>query len=250
MNLEISDTALSDVDARSDSTARTVPAKHRSIPLAVKLAFSAFVAVLVPYYWIEYGPTNFFYYCDVALFLALAAVWTERSLYASMAAIGITVPQLLWQVDFTGQLAGLPVTGMTSYMFDSGISLFARGLSFFHFWLPILLVFLVARLGYDRRALGAWTATAWCLMVICYFVLPPAGAELAYPNQPHNVNYVFGMDDAQPQQWMAAEMWLALLMVGLPLLVYLPTHLTFSKFFTDHRDRVEQRLPTEPPSAS
>ncbi len=56
------------------SAART----HR-VPLAVKLGFTAFMAVLVPVYWLNYGPTNFLYFCDVALFLTLAAVWTESA---------------------------------------------------------------------------------------------------------------------------------------------------------------------------
>jgi hypothetical protein len=39
-----------------------------------------------------------------------------------------------------------------------------------------------------------------------------------------NVNYVFGVG-ATAQTWMAPGLWLALLMVALPLLIYLPTHL-------------------------
>ena len=132
-----------------------------SIPMWVKLGFTVFMCVLVPYYWMEYGPTNFIYFCDIALFLTLAAVWTGKPLYASMAAVGIMLPQVLWQVDFVGQLAGLPVTGMTSYMFDSDISLLARGLSFFHFWLPILLIALVVRLGYGWRGVAFWALAGW-----------------------------------------------------------------------------------------
>ena len=45
----------------------------RQIPLAIKLAFTAFMAVLVPVYWKQYGPTNFLYFCDLALFITLAA---------------------------------------------------------------------------------------------------------------------------------------------------------------------------------
>ncbi|EKJ99262.1 hypothetical protein RBSH_05438 [Rhodopirellula baltica SH28] len=217
------------------------------IPLWIKLAFTAFVAVLTPYYWREYGPTNFLYFCDVALFLAVAAVWTQRPIFASMAAVGITIPQLLWQVDFVGQLFGVPATGMTDYMFDPGISLFARGLSFFHFWLPILLLYLVWRLGYDRRALVAWTGTAWLLLLICYFLMPPAGATLDFPNQPHNINYVYGMDDTQPQQWMPPQAWLGMLFIGLPALLYYPTHLALKTFLPNHLPS-KSRKPTVAPS--
>ena len=75
-------------------------ARPHRVPLAVKLGFTAFMAVLVPVYWLNYGPTNFLYFCDVALFLTLAAVWTESALLASMAAVGIVLPQLVWVLDF------------------------------------------------------------------------------------------------------------------------------------------------------
>lgn len=206
------------------------PAVSSRIPIAVKVGFTAFMAVLVPYYWMEYGPTNFVYFCDVALFLALAAVWTEKPLWASMAAVGITLPQLLWQVDFLSQLVGVPGTGMTSYMFDEGISLFARGLSFFHFWLPLLLLYLLWRLGYDRRAFWLWTATAWGLMIVAYAMLPAPGDALAFPNQPHNVNYVFGPDGDTAQGWMPPLAWLGGMLCGLPTIIYLPTHWMLSKW--------------------
>src|SRR5688572_16630293 len=117
------------------------------IPLAVKLAYTAFLCVLVPFYWVNYGPANFLYFCDVALFMTLVAVWRESSLLASAPTVGILIPQLLWMVDFLANLFGYPITGMTNYMFDTANPLFNRGLSFFHFWLPILLVWLVYRLG-------------------------------------------------------------------------------------------------------
>ncbi len=202
----------------------------RRIPLWLKLTYTGFMAVLVPVYWVNYGPTNFLYFCDIALFLTLAAVWLENRFCVSMAAVGILMPQLLWCADFVGQLAGLQITGMTSYMFDSKRSLFLRGLSLFHGWLPFLLLYLVARLGYDRRGLRTWTITAWAAMLISFFLLPRPGAVMASPNTPVNVNYVFGMSDSAPQTWMPEWCWLALMIVGLPLVVYLPTHLALGRF--------------------
>jgi len=35
-----------------------VMAPPARVPLALKLAFTAFMAVMVPFYWITYGPTN------------------------------------------------------------------------------------------------------------------------------------------------------------------------------------------------
>ncbi len=113
------------------------------IPLWFKLAYSAFCAVLVPTYLMAYGPTNFLYFCDVALLTTLAAVWLESPLLASAPAVGILLPQALWVIDFLGTAAGVPLTGMTAYMFDAKLPLFTRGLSFFHFWLPFVLAWLV-----------------------------------------------------------------------------------------------------------
>lgn len=196
------------------------------VPLALKLAFTVFMAVLVPFYWITYGPTNFLYFCDVAMFFTLAALWTESPLLASMPAVGLIVPQFVWCVDFVAGCFGISLLGMTDYMFDPGIALFARGLSSFHAWLPFVLLFLVARLGYDRRAFLYWTALAWALLAVCYLLLPAPPPDPARPNVPVNINYVYGFSDTAAQAWMPGWAWLALLFVGLPLLVFWPTHRT------------------------
>jgi hypothetical protein len=43
------------------------------VPLWLKLAYTAFMAVLVPVYWVNCGPTNFVHFCDAALFLTSPA---------------------------------------------------------------------------------------------------------------------------------------------------------------------------------
>lgn len=201
------------------------------VPFLIKCLFTAFMAVLVPVYLKNYGPTNFLYFCDVALILTLIGVWTENRLLISMCAVGILIPQGLWVVDFLVQLTGHTFTGMTAYMFDERRSLFLRGLSFFHGWLPFLLVYLLAKLGYDRRALPAWTALAWALCLVCFFFLPPAGANLPDPNTPVNVDYVYGFTDSAPQTWLPTGVFLAVWMMVLPVLAYLPTNFVLRKLF-------------------
>jgi hypothetical protein len=93
-----------------------------------------------------------------------------------------------------------------------------------------MLLFLVARMGYDRRAGKAWLLTAWALMLICFFLLPKPGTLPADSLSPVNVNYVSGMSDAAPQSWMPAWAWLAALMTGLSLLARLPTHFALKRF--------------------
>jgi hypothetical protein len=152
-----------------------------------------------------------------------------------MAAVGILIPQALWVADFLGTLVGIPLVGMTAYMFDSVIPFFVRGLSFFHFWLPFFLLYLLRCVGYDKRALVAWTATAWVLMAIAFFLLPASLAEVSDPNTPVNVNYVWGMSSESPQTSVHPLVWLAGMAIGLPLLIYGPTHLALRTWF-HHRN--------------
>lgn len=200
-----------------------------ALPLWTKLAYTSFVAVLVPHYWQAYGPTNFIYFCDIALLLTCVAMWLESSLLASACAVGILLPQLLWVVDFIGSAVGVPVTGMTGYMFQEAIPLFARFLSFFHFWLPLMLLWLVWRLGYDKRGLRVWWAVAWAAMWVSFLFLPKPPAPVSNPGLPVNVNYVFGLNDQAPQTWMPEPVFFALMLLALPAFIWFPTHLLLCK---------------------
>jgi len=198
------------------------------LPLWLKLAYTAFMAVLLPVYWANYGPTNFLYFCDVALFITLVGIWIESPLLVSMCAVGILASQALWVVDFLSNLIGWPLTGMTDYMFAADHSLFLRSLSLFHGWLPFLLVYLVWRLGYDRRGFPAWTGLAWILVLICFLFMPPPRPDPGL--MPVNINYVWGMSDTVAQQWMPPAVWLAGLIILLPVLLYAPVHFLLRRF--------------------
>src|SRR4051812_49728697 len=143
------------------------------LPLWLKLAYTVFMAVLLPVYWANYGPTNFLYFCDVALLISLVGIWIESPLFVSMCAVGILASQALWVVDFLSNLFGWPLTGMTDHMFAADHSMFLRSLSLFHGWLPFLLVYLVWRVGYDPRGPPAWNALAGVLVLVCFFFFPP-----------------------------------------------------------------------------
>ena len=204
--------------------------KPGRIPLWLKVAYSAFVAVLVPYYWRTYGPVNFLWFCDIALLVTLPALWLENAFLFSMQAVAIVLPQLLWVVDFAAHLAGLHLIGAAAYMFDPKIPLFVRGLSSFHGWLPLLLLWAVWRLGYDRRAFPAQTACALVVLTVCYFFTPPPPAPASNPTAAVNLNWVFGPGENTMQTWMAPGWYFVLQLVFWPVFIYLPTHLALMKW--------------------
>jgi hypothetical protein len=205
----------------------TLTATAPRVPLFLKIAYTAFMAVLIPVYWHYYGPTNFLYFCDIALIITLIAIWREDALLISMCCVGILIPQGVWVLDFLGSAAGFPLIGMTDYMFDSGHSLFLRLLSLFHGWLPFLLIYLVWKIGYDRRAFWSWTGVTWTVLPICFFLMP---SPTPHPGlTPVNINYVWGMSDHAAQTWVPPYVWLAGLLVGLPLTVFALTHFVLKR---------------------
>ncbi|MBI3822571.1 MAG: hypothetical protein HY289_07820 [Planctomycetes bacterium] len=216
-----------------------MPAKPTLIPLWVKLAYTAFMAVLLPIYLKNYGASNFLYFCDVAAIMTLVAIWLESPLLLSAALVGIFLPQMLWVADFLVEVAGRllgrgwHLTSMTKYMFDPPY--FLRFLSFFHFWLPFLLMWLVYRVGYDRRGVLLWSGMMWVLLTVCYAWMPPTSPkidsvtkeQLRDPNKPVNINYVYNIQsDDEPQQWMDPDLYFAAYLAVL-LAIYAVTHALF-----------------------
>lgn len=185
-----------------------------SIALWVKLAYSLFLAVLVPVYWVHYGPRNFLWFSDIALLGSGLAVWLESPLLASMMALAVLLPELAWNVDFFARLlSGRSMFGMSAYMFDPALPRYLRALSLFHVLLPIWLLWLLVRLGYDRRA--------WAWQSLLAAVVLPVTYALTEPNE--NVNWVHGL--SAPRRRRHPWLYLALLTVSFWLVLYLPPHL-------------------------
>jgi hypothetical protein len=74
-------------------------------------------------------------------------------------------------------------------------------------------------------------------MLICYFLLPPPPPPADDPNLPVNVNYVYGLNEEAPQEWMPPLVYLGLMMVGMPVCVFLPTHLVLRWAFPERPKR-------------
>lgn len=194
------------------------------LPLWLKIVYSLFVCILIPIYWVKYRPANFLWFSDIALVVAAVALWLESSFLASMMALSVVLLELAWNFGFFSRLTfGVDVTGLAGYMFDPSRPLYLRLLSLFHVVLPVLLVWMIWRLGYDRRAFLAQTILAWIVLPTTYFLTRPQD----------NINWVFG-PGTSPQHRMPPLLYLGLLMLLFPLVVYLPSHLVFLKLFGRH----------------
>lgn len=205
-----------------------LPSPRPAIPLWLKLLYTLFLCILIPKYWPIYGPADFLWFCDVAALLTLPALWLESPLLASVNAVAMTLPQTAWILDF---VSGGRLIGVSAYMFDPGIPRFVRGLSTFHIWLPLLLLWMVWRLGYDRRAFWAQTTLCTAVLLISYLLTDPRHPPTGYPAAAVNVNRVFGPRPAEVQHWMPEQLYLLTQMLFYPLIIYLPTHLIFKRIF-------------------
>lgn len=189
---------------------------HR-ISLWVKIPYTLFVMVMVPVYWIKNGPANFLWGSDIALFVTLIALWLESRLLVSMMAAGMLVPELAWNIDFFGRLLfgidAVPGPG-TKYMFDIEKSLWIRIISLFHVFLPIVVIWFVHKVGYDRRAIVWQILFLWVILPISYVVGGPEA----------NLNWTYGFG-SEPQTWLPQPLYVGFLMVFFPVCIFLPTHL-------------------------
>jgi hypothetical protein len=191
------------------------------IPISLKIAYTLFVCVLVPIYWRQYGLVNFLWFSDIALLVLVPALWFESPLLISMMALAVVLPELAWNVDYFFRLAtGVSLIGLTGYMFDATIPPFIRGLSLFHVALPVLLIWMLSRLGYDGRALFWQTLVAAAVLPLSYFLSNPR----------ENVNWVYGLGE-KPQTKVPAPLFVLFLMLLFPVGVYLPTHLLLDRIF-------------------
>jgi hypothetical protein len=191
------------------------------IPLGLKVIYTVFVCALVPIYRRQYGAANFLWFSDIALLTLVPALWLENALLVSMLAISVVFFEALWNGDFFFRLVtGKSLIGLSAYMFDPKIPLFIRGLSSFHIVLPLLLLWTLHRLGYDQRAFVWQTIVSMIVLPVSYLVSNPQ----------ENVNWVYGIGQ-NPQRILPAPLFVMLLMLLFPLVVYLPTHLLFIRIF-------------------
>jgi hypothetical protein len=207
----------SDAQSRLDARRRT---SVRDLPLWVKIVATLWVAVWFFAYAIYYPWSNFLHLSDIAIFLSAIGLWTSSPLLLSSQAVSILIGHTVWVIDILWTvLFGRHLIGGTAYMWDRHYPLWVRLMSLYHFALPVLLVWAVARLGYDRRALKLQTAIGAAGVLAGRF----CGAA-------DNINFAF-RDPLFHRSWGPAPVQLLVIFGGMVLLVYLPTHVLLAKLF-------------------
>lgn len=148
-----------------------------------------------------YGPGNFFWTSDIALFFVFLAILFESKLLASMAIVGNLLYESFWNIDFILLLLHLPSSGVTDYMLNSASPLWLRALSLFHVALPPLMIWLIYKLGYNRKAWRLQMLFSTALIFLTWLVTDPV----------RNVNFVFGY---KQYAWLEMNTFLYLVLLA------------------------------------
>lgn len=175
------------------------------------------LAIWFPTYAVVYGFGNFIHLCDVAVILTCVGLWGGSALLLSMQALNILI-DLTWNLDLGWRLVtGRHLLGGTEYMWDPKYALPVRLLSLFHLALPVVQLWALRRVGYDRRALAFQSFLGLVLI---------AAARALNPEV--NVNYAW-QDPFFHRSWGPAPVHVAVIFAGLVTVVYLPAHVTLTR---------------------
>ncbi|MFO1406693.1 MAG: hypothetical protein U1F08_04060 [Steroidobacteraceae bacterium] len=191
------------------------------IPLAFKVAYTAFVAYVVVVWLRHYGWRNLLWFSDIALIGAVPAMWLEDARIGSVIAVAVLLPEVLWNVDFAARLLlGRRVTGLTDYMFEPERPRLLRGLSLFHVPLPLVVLWLLHAYGYDAHVAlpGA---------IVLAAVVLPLSRVLGSPAK--NINWTHGLGP-RPSPW-PAWLYVPALLAGFVAFVFVPTDLALRRWF-------------------
>ncbi len=180
----------------------------------------AWMVIWLPSYIRVWGWANLLHLCDIAVILAFIGIWWANPLLISSQAVSSLAAGVFWCLDVGWRLVtGRYLVGGTDYMWDTRYPLWVRLLSTFHIGLPLVLLWAMRKVGYDRRALALQAALAAGLLIVSRFL----SAEL-------NMNYAY-RDPLLQRTWGPAPVHLAVIYIPLVALIYWPTHLLLAWLF-------------------
>jgi hypothetical protein len=208
---------------RSERTAKvpmTNPSSTNPFPQWIRWLALIFLAVWLTIYLKFWGPTTFLFLCDVAVILTCIGLFTGSALLLSSQAVSSLIIDTIWLLDIlTKLLFNRHIVGGTDYFFDPNYPLWVRLISTFHVALPFILIAALRRTGYDHRALRLQFLIATIAMIASRFAAPS-----------RNINFVYA-DPLVHKQWGPVPLHVACMLVGMTVVIYLPTHIILSRIF-------------------
>jgi hypothetical protein len=172
-------------------------------------------------WWRHYSWRNFLWFSDIAFIGAVPALWLESAAIASVLAVAVLLPEILWNVDLAARLlTRRRVTGLTDYMFEPQRPWLLRGLSLFHVPLPLVLLWMVDEYGYDAQS-GLVGAVLMAAIVL------PWSRVVSTPER--NINWTYGLGVRRTT--LRPATYVALLYAGFVALVFVPTHLLLQALY-------------------
>lgn len=182
------------------------------------------LAAWAPAYWSVWGWPNFLHLCDMAVILTCIGLWSSSAMLLSSQAINSILADAAWCLDAGWRLLfGRHLVGGTEYMWDPQYPLWVRLLSLFHVFLPVLLVWSLRRVGYDRRGWLVQSAIAAVALAISRLFQPALNLNYAYRDP------LFG------RSWGPAPVHMTIMLAGLVVIFYWPTHLVLARVLPQPR---------------
>jgi hypothetical protein len=198
----------------------TPPHNPPKLPLSIRWGALLWLAFWLVVYWRSWGPLNFLHVCDIAEILACIGFAANNALLISSQAVASLFVDAAWAFDAgSTALTGHHFASGIGYLFDPSHALWVRLLSLFHLVLPVLLVWAVHRLGYDRRG-----------FLLQLGIALPAFIASRFGPAAQNINYAFA-DPFFNRSWGPAPVHILVIFLFMLVVVYLPAHLILKRFF-------------------
>jgi len=214
----------------------------KPISLWIKLPFTLLTLLVIVSYYRHFGLSNFLWFSDLALFMICIELWLQTGWLTSMLVVGVLLYESGWCIIFLTKLAFADFTpGLGIDVFNTSLPPLIRYLTLFHLLLPPFIIWLLVRLGYDRRGLRYQVAFAIVIMFCCYCFTDPS----------LDINWAFGLGN-QVQTALPPLLYLITMMTVMFFIAYLPMHLLMCKLCESKRiyfiaERMSTRVETSNP---
>lgn len=196
--------------ASPEASSPSLPAAAPPVPLWLRIGWTLWFLVWFPsylgYWYGVQGNPFWLWYCNIGNFVIALAVWWQPRLLFSWQAVSTLPVQLPWVIDVAGRvLTGRHPFGFTDYVFGDEYPLLIRLMAFYHAFTPPIVIWMVWRLGYDRRGFLLQLASIPPIMVLSFLL-----------GRKDNVNWAWGPDGEQT--WMAPWLYLLVCIAVYPLM--------------------------------